>query len=84
VSIDLPSISDLRSGPVWYLETLEESSWSSIECSVSYSLKKALWMEVLCKDMVHEIRLLVELLAIEIFNTNTYNLSKYTIRVLEI
>ena len=72
VSIDLPSVSVFSGGPVWNLESLEESSWSSVERYISYSLEKGLWMEVLSEDVVHHVWLLVEFLAIEVLNSNTY------------
>ena len=72
VSINLPSISLLGSGPVWNFETLEDSSWSSVEGDVSYSLQEGLWMEILSIDVVHDIWLLVEFVAVEILDSNAY------------
>ena len=72
IGIDLPSISVLGGGPVWNLESLEEGSWSSVEGDISHSLEEGLWMEVLSIDVVHHIWLLVEFLAIEVLNSNTY------------
>ena len=76
VGIDLPSIPVLSGGPVWDSESLEESSWVSVESNVSYSLQHSLWMEVLSEDVVHEIWLLVEFMHIEVFNSNTYTDTK--------
>lgn len=72
VGIDLPSVSVFGGGPVWNLESLEEGSWSSVEGDISHSLEEGLWMEVLSIDVVHHIWLLVEFLAIEVLNSNTY------------
>jgi hypothetical protein len=71
VSIELPSVHLVGLGPLWYLETLVESSCSSIEVDISNSLEEGLWMEVLGIKMPHEIGLFVELLAVKIFNSNT-------------
>jgi hypothetical protein len=72
VSVNLPSVSNFGSGPVWDFETLEEGSWSSVERDISYSLQHGLWMEVLSIDVHHNIWLLMELLAIKVLNSNTY------------
>ena len=72
VGIDLPSISLFSGGPVWDSETLEESSWSSVETDISDSLEEGLRMEVLSIDVMHDIWLLVELVAVEVLNSNTY------------
>lgn len=72
VSIEFPAVSLLSSSPVGYLESLEEGSWSSIEVDISDSFEEGLWMEVLSIDMELNVWLLVELVAIEVFNSNTY------------
>jgi len=72
VSIDLPAFSNIGSGPVWDLEALEDSSWSSVEGNISDSLQDSVWMEVLGEDVVHDVRFLMELLHVEVFNSNTY------------
>ena len=77
VGINLPSVSLFRGGPVWNLETLEESSRSSVERNISYSLEKGGRMEILGIDMMHNIWLLMEFVAIEILNSNTYLIMKF-------
>jgi hypothetical protein len=72
VVIDLPSIHLLGGGPVWNFESLEDSSWSSVEGDVSYSLEEGGWVEVLTVDVVHVVRLLVELLHVEVLDPNSY------------
>ena len=62
----------LSGGPVGDLETLEEGSRSSVELNFSYSLEEGLRVEVLSKNMMLNVRLLVEFIAIEILNSNTY------------
>jgi len=71
VSIDLPSISLFRGGPVWYSETLEESSWSSVEGDISDSFEERLRVEVLGKDVMHDIWFLMELVHIEVLDSNS-------------
>lgn len=62
----------LSSSPIWDSETLEESSWSSVKVYVSYSFEDGLWMEVLGINVELNIWLFMELLEIEVFNSNTY------------
>jgi len=71
VGIELPAVHFVGLGPLWYLESLVESSGSSIEVDISDSLEEGLWMEVLGVKMPHEVWLLVELLAIKVFDSNT-------------
>lgn len=72
VGIKFPTVSLLRGGPVWYSESLEQGSWSSIEVDISDSLEEGFGMEVLSVDVILNVWLLVELIAIEVFNSNTY------------
>jgi hypothetical protein len=72
----LPSVSVFRGSPVWHLESLEQSSWSSVERNISNSLEEGLWMEILSENMVHNIWLLVEFLAIEVLDSNSYIIIK--------
>ena len=62
----------LSGSPVGNLETLEESSGSSIELNLSNSFEEGLRVEVLSINMMLNVRLLVEFIAIEILNSNTY------------
>jgi len=72
VAINLPSVHLFSSGPIWNLESLENRSWSSVETNISYSFNKGRWMEVLSIHMEHEVGLFVELLDIEVLDSNTY------------
>lgn len=72
ISIDLPTISLFRGSPVWYSETLEESSWSSVEGDISDSFEKGLWVEVLGINVMHDIWFLMELVHIEVLDSNSY------------
>jgi len=62
----------LGGGPVGDPETLKESSGSSVEVNFSDSLEQALRVEVLSINVMLNVRLLVEFIAIEILNSNTY------------
>lgn len=70
VGIHLPAVALLSSGPVWDLETLEHGAWLSVETDVTNTLEKGLWMEVLSVDVMHDIWLLVEFIAVDILNTH--------------
>lgn len=62
----------LSGGPVWNLEALEESTRSSVEVDITDSLKKGLRVEVLSIDVILDVWFLVEFIAIEVLNSNTY------------
>lgn len=62
----------LSGGPVRDLEALEEGTGVSVEADVTDALKEGIGVEVLSEDVVLNIRLLVEFIAIEILNSNTY------------
>jgi hypothetical protein len=76
VGINLPSVSVFGGSPVWNLESLEEGSWSSVEGDISNSLEKGIWMEILSEHMVHDVWLLVEFIAIEVLDSNSYIILK--------
>jgi hypothetical protein len=72
VGIELPTVLLLGRGPVGYLEALEEGAGSSVEVDVTYTLEEGLRVEVLSVDVVLDVGLLVEFIAIEVLNSNTY------------
>ena len=72
VSINLPAVHLSGGCPVRDLESLEESSGSSVEGNVSDSFEDGCGMEVLDVDVVHNVWLLVELLHIEVFDSDSY------------
>lgn len=72
ISIKFPTVSLISSCPIWHFESFEESSWSSIESNISNSFKKCFRMEVLSIDMELNVWFFMELLEIEVFNSNTY------------
>jgi hypothetical protein len=67
-----PTVSLLSGGPIRNLETLEESSWSSVEVHISHSLQKSLRVEILSVNVVMNVWLFVEFVIIEVINSNTY------------
>lgn len=72
VGVEFPAVILLSGGPVGHLETLEEGTGSSIELDFSHSLEEGLRVEVLSINVIHDIGLLVEFIAIEILDSNTY------------
>lgn len=72
VYIDIPAVLFLGSGPVRNGETLEESAWVSVESHITDTFKQSLGVEVLGVDMVHDVGLLVELVAVDILNAEAY------------
>lgn len=70
VGIHLPAMSFLSSGPVWNSESLENSSWLSVEGHFSYSFLEGRWVEVLSINVVHEVGLLVEFVHVEVLDSN--------------
>lgn len=72
VGIELPAVALLSGGPVGYLEALEEGSGLSIESHVSHTLEEGIGVEVLSVDVVLNVGLLMEFIAIEVLNSNTY------------
>ena len=72
VSIEIPTVALLSGGPVGDLEALEEGTGVSVETDFTYALKETIGVEVLSEDVVLNVWLLVEFIAIEILNSNTY------------
>jgi hypothetical protein len=62
----------LGGGPVWDLEALEESTGASEEVHVTHTLEEGCGVEVLSVDVMLNVWLLVEFIAIEVLNSNTY------------
>jgi hypothetical protein len=72
VSIEFPTVVLLGSSPVRDFEALEEGTGASIEVHLTDTLKKGIRVEVLSENMMLNIGLLVEFIAIEVLNSNTY------------
>jgi len=72
VGIELPTVALLSGGPVGNLEALEEGSRSSVEVHITDSLEEGLGVEVLSVNVMLNVRLLVEFIAIEVLDSNTY------------
>jgi hypothetical protein len=62
----------LGGGPVGDLESLEEGAGASVEVDVADALEEGLGVEVLRVDVMVDVRLLVEFIAIEVLDSNTY------------
>lgn len=69
VGVRIPLFVVLSLGPVWNSESLEDSSGSSVEGHVTYTLIQGVWVEVLSIQMVHDEWLLVELILIGVLDS---------------
>jgi len=65
-------VSLLSGGQVGYLEALEEGTRVSIEADFTDTFEEGVGVEVLSKNVMLDVRLLVEFIAIEVLNSNTY------------
>ena len=83
VGIDVPTVHVLVLSPVGDAETLEDGPRSTIEGDITDALKQGLWMEVLSIDVMHNVGLLVELVAIDILDTQSYIIIKIKLARLE-
>jgi len=68
VGIIFPAVVLLSGGPVGDFETLEESTGLSVESDVTDTLKHGVGVEILGVQMVHDIRFLVEFVAVYVLN----------------
>lgn len=71
VQVHFPTVSLLSCGPIRHLESLEESSRSSVETDISNSFEEGVWVEVLSVNMELNVRLLEELIVIHVFNSES-------------
>jgi len=71
VGIDFPAVLFLGGCPVGYLEALEHGTGLSVETDVTDTLEEGLGMEVLSVDVMHDVGLLVEFIAINVLNAHT-------------
>lgn len=62
----------LSGGPVGDLEALEEGTGLSVETDITDTLKEGIGVEVLGEDVMLNVGLFVEFIAIEVLNSNTY------------
>ena len=62
----------LSGGPVGDLETLEQGTRSSVEVHFTDALKEGIGVEILGVNVMLNVRLFVEFIAIEVLNSNTY------------
>lgn len=71
IGINLPSVSLFSSCPLGNSESLEECSWLSVETNFSDSFSQCLRMEMLSINVMLVVWFFMELVDIEIFDTNT-------------
>lgn len=62
----------LSGGPVGNLEALEESTRVSVEADITDTLMEGGRVEVLSENVMLNVGLLVEFIAIEVLDSNTY------------
>jgi hypothetical protein len=68
VGIKLPACVLLWGCPVWNAETFEHGAWVSVESNITDSFKHSGRVEVLSINVHHDVRLLVEFVAIDVLN----------------
>ena len=83
VGIDVPTVHVLVLSPVGDAETLEDGPGSAIEGDITDALKQGLGVEVLGIDVMHNVGLLVELVAIDILDAQSYIIIKIKLAQLE-
>lgn len=62
----------LGGGPVGDSEALEEGTRASVEVDFTYTLEEGIGVEVLSEYVMLNVGLLVEFIAIEVLDSNTY------------
>lgn len=71
VDIVLPSVLLFSLGPVGNSESLEHGAGLSVESDITYALEESGGVEVLSVQMVHDVRLLVEFVMVNVLDTET-------------
>lgn len=64
------------SGPIRHGKALEKSAGYSVESDITNTFEKSLGVEVLVVDVVHDVGLLVELVVVNILDTEAYIIIK--------
>jgi len=72
VGIVFPAVVLLGSSPVGDFESLEEGTGLSVESDVTDTLEHGVGVEVLGVQVMHDIRLLVEFVAVYVLNAEAY------------
>jgi hypothetical protein len=72
VSIILPAVVLLSGSPVGDSETLEDSTGLSVESDITDTLEHGVGVEVLSVQVMHDIRFLVEFVAVYVLNAEAY------------
>lgn len=79
VRIDIPAVLVLVLSPVGNSETLEDCTRASVKGDVSDTLEESLRVEILSINVMHDVWLFMELVAIDILHTKTYIIIKIKI-----
>jgi hypothetical protein len=72
VYVDLPAVLLLWASPVGNGETFEDSAGQAVEPYITDALKQGLGVEVLLVDVIHDVRILMELVDIDVLNAEAY------------
>jgi len=72
VGIEFPSAGLLCGGPVGDGETLEHGTGLAVETDITDAFEESRGMEMLSKEMVHDIGFLVEFVAVNVLHTQAY------------
>jgi len=70
VVVELPAVLFLGGGPVGDTETLEHGTGLTVETDITHALKQSGRVEILSINVHHDVRLLVELVVVDILNAN--------------
>jgi len=73
VGIDFPAVLLLSGCPVGDFEALEEGTGLSVETDSTDTLEEGIGVEVLGIDVMHNVRLLVEFVGVDVLNAHAYN-----------
>ena len=79
VRIDIPAVLVLVLSPVGNSETLEDCTRASVKGDVSDTLEESLRVEILSINVMHDVWLFMELVAIDTLHTKTYIIIKIKI-----
>ena len=76
VGIHIPAVLGLVLSPVGNLEALEDGTGTTVEADVTDALEEGVGVEVLGVDVMHHVRLLVELVTVHILDAEAYIIIK--------
>ena len=73
VGINFPAVLLLSGCPVGDLEALKDGTGLSVETDSTDTLEEGFGVEVLGIDVMHNVRLLVEFVGVDVLNAHAYN-----------